>query len=158
MVGIVPNWCDSKKSSSSNFPPFNDLSATNGSCKRLTVGSCLVTFNATSKFLNKWRHTLPTFSHFSKKTVEKRNNIGDLIKEYAEKEGIMSQPRGMLISSFHLKNGTINSPVLLYYLHLGLKCTKTHQFVQYTQRSVSIALYSLPSMLEDKEMKIPTQA
>ena len=25
-------------------------------------------------------------------------------------------------------------------------------------KSVSIALYSLPSMLEDKEMKIPTQA
>ena len=56
------------------------------------------------------------------------------MKEYAEKEGIMSQPRRMLISSFHLKNGTIITPLLLYYLHLGLESTKIHQFVQYTPR------------------------
>ena len=31
--------------------PMSDLSANNGSCKRLRVESCLVTFNATSKFL-----------------------------------------------------------------------------------------------------------
>ena len=40
----------------------------------------------------------------------------------------------MLISSFHLKNGTIITPLLLYYLHLGLECTKFHQFVQYTPK------------------------
>ena len=56
------------------------------------------------------------------------------MKEYAEKEGIMSQPRRMLRSSFHLKNGTIITPLLLYYLHLGLECTKIHQFVQYTPK------------------------
>ena len=56
------------------------------------------------------------------------------MKEYAEKEGIMSQPRGMLISSFHLKNGTIIIPLLLYYFHLGLECTKIHQFFQYTPK------------------------
>ena len=49
-----------------------------------------------------------------KNTVESRNDIGGLMKEYAEKEGIMSQPRRMLISSFHLKNGTIITPLLLY--------------------------------------------
>ena len=56
------------------------------------------------------------------------------MKEYAEKEWIMSQPRRMLISSFHLKNGTIITPLLLYYSHLGLECTKIHQFVQYTPK------------------------
>ena len=56
------------------------------------------------------------------------------MKEYAEKEGIMSQPTRMLISSFHLNNGTIITPSLLYYLNLGLECTKTHQFVQYTPK------------------------
>ena len=56
------------------------------------------------------------------------------MKEYAEKEGILSQPREMLISSFHLKNGTLITPLLLYYLHLGLECTKIHQFVQYTPK------------------------
>ena len=56
------------------------------------------------------------------------------MKEYAEKEGFMSQPRRMLMSSFHLKNGTIFTPLLLYYLHLGLECTKLHRFVQYTPK------------------------
>ena len=40
----------------------------------------------------------------------------------------------MLISSFHVKNGPIITPLLLYYLHLGLECTKLHQFVQYTPK------------------------
>ena len=40
----------------------------------------------------------------------------------------------MLISSFHLKNGTIITPLLSYYLHLGLECTKIPQFVQYTPK------------------------
>ena len=54
------------------------------------------------------------------------------MKEYAEKEEIMSQPRRKLISRFHLKFGNIITPLLLYYLHLGLECTKIHQLVQYT--------------------------
>ena len=56
------------------------------------------------------------------------------MKEHAGKEGIMSQPRKKLISSFHLKNGTIITPLLLYYLNLGLECTKIHRFVQYTRK------------------------
>ena len=46
----------------------------------------------------------------------------------------MSQPRRKLISSFHLKNGTAITPLVLYYLNLGLECTKIHQFVQYTPK------------------------
>ena len=43
----------------------------------------------------------------------------------------MPQPKRMLISGSDLMNGT---NLLLYYLHLGLECTKIkiHQFVQYT--------------------------
>ena len=54
------------------------------------------------------------------------------MKEDAEKEGSLSYPRRKLMSSLHLKNGTIITPLLLYCLHLGLECTKIHQFVQYT--------------------------
>ena len=46
----------------------------------------------------------------------------------------MSQSRRMLISSFHLKNGTFITPLLLYYFQLGLESTKIHQFVQYTPK------------------------
>ena len=52
-------------------------------------------------------HLKSNFANFPpifKNTVVSRNDIGDLI-EYAEEEGIMSQPRRMLISSFHLKRG-----------------------------------------------------
>ena len=56
------------------------------------------------------------------------------MKEYAEKEGIMSQPRIMLISSFILTIGTIITPLFSFYLKLGLVCEKIHPFVQYTPR------------------------
>ena len=41
----------------------------------------------------------------------------------------------MLISSFFLTNGTIINPLFLFYLKLGLVCTKIHRFVQYTPRN-----------------------
>ena len=84
-------------------------------------------------------HLKAYFANFPpifKNTVVSRNDIGDLMKEYAEKEGIMSQPRRMLISSFRLENGTIITPLLLYYLHLRLECIKFHQFVQYTPQKI----------------------
>ena len=40
----------------------------------------------------------------------------------------------MLISSFTLKNGTVITPLLLFYLQLSLVCTKIHCFVEYTQK------------------------
>ena len=54
------------------------------------------------------------------------------MKEYVEKEGIMPQPRRMLISSFILTNATIKP--FLFYLKLGLFCKKIHRFVQCTPR------------------------
>ena len=53
------------------------------------------------------------------------------MKMYAEEEGIMSQPRKMLISSFTLQNGTLITPLLLFYLQLGLLVTKIYRFVEY---------------------------
>ena len=47
-----------------------------------------------------------------KNTIVSRNHIGDLMKEFAENAGIMSQPRRLLISSFHLMEGTIITPLL----------------------------------------------
>ena len=63
-----------------------------------------------------------------------RDDIGNLMKQYAEKENIMAQPRRMLISSFILTNATIITPLLLFYLQLGLVCKKIHRFGQYTPR------------------------
>ena len=57
------------------------------------------------------------------------------MREYKEKENIIAQLRRMLISSFNLTNGTIITPLLLFYLKVGLVCKKIHGFVQYSPRN-----------------------
>ena len=82
-------------------------------------------------------HLRDYFSNFRpifENTAVSRDDFGNLTKEYAEKENNMVQPRRMLISSFILTNGTIITPLLLFYLQLGLVCKKIHRFVQYTPR------------------------
>ena len=82
-------------------------------------------------------HLRDYFSNFApifKKTVVSRDDIGNLMKQHAKKENIMVQPRKMLIPSFILTNGTSITPLLLFYLQLGLVCKKIHRFVQYTTR------------------------
>ena len=54
------------------------------------------------------------------------------MKTYAEDERLLSQLQKMLLSSFTKQNGTPITPLLLFYLHLGLVCTKIHSFVEYT--------------------------
>ena len=83
------------------------------------------------------QHLRDYFSNFAptfKNTAVSRDDIGDLMKQYAEEENIMVQPRRMLISNFILTNGTITTPLLLFYLQPGLVCKKIHRFVQYTPR------------------------
>ena len=82
-------------------------------------------------------HLRSYFSNFTpifKTIVVTKEDISTLIREYAEKENIMSEPKRMLISSFHLTNGTIITPLLLFYLKLGIVCKKIHRFVHYTPR------------------------
>ena len=55
------------------------------------------------------------------KTNVCRGNIGPIMQEYAEKEGLKSQQQRMLISSSELKNCTIIEPLLLFHLEQGLK-------------------------------------
>ena len=54
------------------------------------------------------------------------------MQNYAEKEGLLCQPRTMLISSYFLENSTLTTPLLLFYLELGLVCKKIYRFVEYT--------------------------
>ena len=82
------------------------------------------------------RGNFANFPPIFKNTFVSKSDIGDLMKNYAEKERLLSQPRKMLISSFILQNGTLISPLLLFYLHFGLVCTKIHRFVEYTQKEM----------------------
>ena len=80
------------------------------------------------------RSNFNNFPPIFKNTLVSKNNIGDVMKNYAEEKRLMSQPRKMLISSFTLQNGTLITPLLLFYLQLGLVCTKIHGFAEYTPK------------------------
>ena len=82
-------------------------------------------------------HLRDYFSNFPpifKNTAVSRDEIGNLMKQYSEKENIMVQLRRMLISGFILTNGTPTTPLLLLYLQLGLVCKMIYRFVQNTPR------------------------
>ena len=80
------------------------------------------------------RANIANFPPIFKNTLVSKNDIGDLMKVYAEEERLLSQPRKMLISSFSLQNRTLITHLLLFYLQLGLVCTKNYRSVEYTPK------------------------
>ena len=56
------------------------------------------------------------------------------MKSFVEEEGLISEPRELLISSFILQNGTLIALLLLFYLQLGRFVTKKHRFLEYTPK------------------------
>ena len=54
------------------------------------------------------------------------------MQDYAEKEGLLCQPRKTLISSYFLENSTLITPLFLFYLELGLVCKNIYRFNEYT--------------------------
>ena len=75
---------------------------------------------------------LANFSPIFKNTNVGRHDIGSLMQDYAEKKGLLCQPRKMLLSSYFHENGTLITLLLLFYLELGLVCKKIYRFVDYT--------------------------
>ena len=92
----------------------------------------MATRSAILKYLKNLRANFANFPPIFKNTVVSKSDIGDLMKNFAEEERSLSQPRKMLISSFTLQNGLLITPLLLFYLQLGLVVAKIHRFVEYT--------------------------
>ena len=91
---------------------------------------------------------LPIFENTNAITKD----IGSLKQEYAEKKSLMCQPRRMLLCSFELTNGTIITPLLLFYLERGLVSTKIHRFVEYTPgKSFNVFLHSAVKTRRQKD-------
>ena len=63
-----------------------------------------------------------------------RDDIGDHMKEFAERNKLLPRPRKMLISSFKLERGTVITPLLLFYLEKGVILKDVFWFLQYTPR------------------------
>ena len=78
------------------------------------------------------RTKFANFPPIFKNTNVGRHDIGSLMQDYAEKEGLLCHPRKLLISSYFLENGTLIILLLLFYLELGLVCKKIYRFVEYT--------------------------
>ena len=54
------------------------------------------------------------------------------MKNYAIENEMLKHPQKLLISSFKLENGTVITPLLNFYMELGLQCTNKYRFVQYS--------------------------
>ena len=80
---------------------------------------CLVMFNAMLMYLIISGITLQNF-YQSSTQIMLTDDIGPLMKYYAEKQALLTQTRRMLISSEFLEKGTIITPLLLFYLDLRL--------------------------------------
>ena len=90
--------------------------------------------------LENLRSKLVNFPPIFKNTLVSKGDIGDLLKNYAEEEKLLSQPQKMLITSFTLQYGTLITPLLLLYLQLGLVVTEITVLLSTLQRNVSTAL------------------
>ena len=103
------------------------------------------------------RENFAKFPPVLKNISVSENDNDDLMKTYAEKERIMTQPRKTLISSLTLQNGTLITPLLLFYLQLGLAVTKNTVLLRTPQIIVSTALYRQQWTQEGKVTKSPIQ-
>ena len=72
----------------------------------------------------KLRKTFVNFSPIFKNKNVGTDDIGPFIKKNSEKEGLLTQFKRMLKSSFLLEDGTIITPLLLIYLDLGFDLKK----------------------------------
>ena len=61
-----------------------------------------------------------------------RENIGKFMLEYAQKNALSLKAQRMLISSYRLYDGIVITPLLKFYLKLGLRCIKIHRFIEHT--------------------------
>ena len=78
------------------------------------------------------REAFANFPPIFKNIIVGRDDIGLFMKEYAQK-ALLTQIRRMLISSYFLENGTIITPLLLFYLDSELVSKKIDHFAQYTR-------------------------
>ena len=75
-----------------------------------------------------FQYFLPIF----KNCFVSKTDIGECMKSYADEQGLLRQSSRMMISNFHLENGSLITPLFNFYRTLELECTRVHRFVEYT--------------------------
>ena len=59
------------------------------------------------------------------------DDVGECMRSYCEKANVLKQPTNLLISSYHAKKVVLITPLLKYYLELGLEVTHIYLLVEY---------------------------
>ena len=103
------------------------------------------------------RANFANFPPIFKNTLVSKSGIGDLTKNYADEERLLSQPRKMLIFSFKLQNGTLNNPLLFFIYNWALFAKKNTASFSTLQRNASTVSYSQQWTQEGKVTKMQTQ-
>ena len=60
-----------------------------------------------------------------------RNDIGPIMRQYAEEHDILSKPRVMFVGSFRGVNILLAIPLLRWYLAHGLVVGRVYQIIEY---------------------------
>ena len=82
-------------------------------------------------------HLEDTFGEFQpifKQALVGREDIGDFMRTYAEKNNLLSQPRQTLVASYHGKQLLLITSLLKWYIEHGLIVDNISQIVEYTPK------------------------
>ena len=60
-----------------------------------------------------------------------RKDIAEFMQNYTIENDLLKHPTRMLISSFKLENGSLNTSLFNLYMELDIEFTKIYRFVQY---------------------------
>ena len=133
MVETVQNrhWCQKPETRKGSIHKFN--------CRISTLGRIMECYFVS---LCSLRHGISRMdetsffkpSSFFQKSLVDRKDIGKLTEQFAEEEGLKSQPRKMVVSSIKIQNRTLIAPLLLFYLELGFVSATVYRFVEYTPK------------------------
>ena len=60
-----------------------------------------------------------------------KEDIGELMKRFAEENGLLKKSRRMLISNYFGEKILLTTPLVKWYLDHGLEITKIYEFIEY---------------------------
>ena len=88
------------------------------------------------------RSRLAEFPPIFKNCEVSKSDIGQFMGDYCEKAGALKKPSRLLISSFHADRVLLVTPLLKYYLQLGLVVTKVHFTVHFPEHKPCFKLFA----------------
>ena len=71
------------------------------------------------------------FPPIFKNAMVGREDIGELMKGFVEENGLLEEPRRMLISSYFDEQILLTTSLVKWYLDHGLEITKIYEFIEH---------------------------